>query len=56
MTAMEYFALDASGETKHELVEGIPYAMAGGSPEHARVSLAIGALLFGQLAGRPCRP
>lgn len=56
MTAAEYFALDASADVKHELVEGIPFAMAGGTPEHARVSLAIGALLFGQLAGKPCRP
>lgn len=56
MTAAEYFALDDASEVKHELVEGIPFAMAGGTPEHARISLAIGALLFGQLAGKSCSP
>lgn len=56
MNAAEYFVMDDASETKHELMEGIPFAMAGGTPEHARVSLAIGALLFGQLAGKPCHP
>ncbi len=51
----EYLALERSGETKHELVGGVAYAMAGGEPEHARLSLAMGAELRAMLRGRGCR-
>jgi Uma2 family endonuclease len=37
-TAAEYLALEAASETKHELVNGIIVAMAGGSPAHNALS------------------
>ena len=56
MTAAEYFALDDASEIKHELVEGIPFAMAGGTPEHARLTLAVGIAIGPQLRGGSCTP
>jgi Uma2 family endonuclease len=56
MTAAEYFAMDAASDVKHELVEGVPYAMAGGTPTHAQLMAAIGVVVGVQLRGTPCRP
>jgi Uma2 family endonuclease len=53
-TYAEYLALERSSETKHEYVNGELYAMAGGSPEHARLASKLGQLLRNALAGRPC--
>ncbi len=50
----EYLAIDEASELKHELIDGIVYAMAGGSPEHARLAMAIGRELGVQLAGKRC--
>lgn len=50
----EYLALEETSNTRHEFLDGEIFAMAGGSPEHAELSLAIGAALRAQLAGR-CR-
>jgi Uma2 family endonuclease len=50
----EYLAIDEASERKHELIDGIVYAMAGGSPEHARLAMAIGRELGVQLAGKRC--
>jgi Uma2 family endonuclease len=55
ITATAYFALDEASETRHELVEGELYAMAGGSPNHAAISAMVGALLHSELRGGPCR-
>lgn len=46
---------DHSPEVKHEFVNGDIYAMAGGSVEHAALSMAIGAMLSAHLRGTPCR-
>src|SRR5690606_31274388 len=40
---------------KHEFLDGLVWAMAGGSPEHAAIAANIVALLVNQLAGRRCR-
>jgi Uma2 family endonuclease len=40
---------------KHEYLDGEIYAMAGGSPEHALLSVAIASSLRAQLEGKPCR-
>jgi Uma2 family endonuclease len=50
----KYLELDAGSETKHEYIGGIVYAMSGGSPEHARLAMAIGAELRAQLASKRC--
>jgi Uma2 family endonuclease len=56
LTAAQYFAVDDISETKYELVDGVLYSMAGGTPDHAQISLAIGIVLGPQLRGKPCRP
>lgn len=56
MTYAEYVALERVSPLKHEYVNGVVYAMAGGSPEHARLQLRMGHLLAAALRGRPCEP
>ncbi|MDB5216779.1 MAG: hypothetical protein JWO86_4706 [Myxococcaceae bacterium] len=50
----KYLELDAGSEIKHEYIGGVVYAMSGGSPEHARLALAIGGELRTQLTGKRC--
>jgi Uma2 family endonuclease len=47
------FLLEKS-QTKLEWLDGIAYAMAGGSFEHSRLANRVGTLLTNGLAGRPC--
>lgn len=55
-TIPEYIALEASTGIKHEYRDGVVQAMAGGTPEHARVSSQIGGALVAHLRGKPCKP
>jgi Uma2 family endonuclease len=42
----EYLALEAQSPEKHEYIDGLVYAMSGGSPAHSKLSaMVIGALL-----------
>ncbi len=50
----EYLEIDARSEIKHQYIGGFVYAMSGGSPEHARLAMAIGGELRTQLAGKRC--
>ena len=50
----EYLAIDARSDAKHEYIDGVVYAMSGGSPEHARLAMAIGLELGAQLRGKRC--
>ena len=50
----EYLATDAGTDVKHEYIAGRVYAMGGGTPEHARLAMAIGRELGTQLIGKPC--
>ena len=50
----EYLELERTSETKHEFVNGEIYAMAGGTPEHARLAMKLGRLLGAALDGQPC--
>jgi Uma2 family endonuclease len=56
MTYEEYLALERAAETKHEYVNGDVYAMAGGTPEHARLRGRVIHLLTVALGQRPCAP
>jgi Uma2 family endonuclease len=51
----EYLALEAASNVKHEYLDGQIYAMAGGSPDHAALQLAVPNLLFAQLRPGRCR-
>lgn len=56
MTYAEYVAYERASEAKHEYVNGLVYAMAGGTPEHARLQARMAHLLAAALRGRPCEP
>jgi Uma2 family endonuclease len=51
----EYLAAEAASTTKHEWLRGEVFAMAGGTPEHAALAMAIGGELRAALRDRPCR-
>ncbi|AGP37135.1 hypothetical protein BE04_33380 [Sorangium cellulosum] len=50
----EYLEQERTSPTKHEFLNGEIFAMAGGTPEHARLCLSVGAELRAHLRGRPC--
>ena len=54
-TWQEYLALEAVSNVKHEYLDGQIYAMAGGSPEHAALQVAVPSLLFPALRQGPWR-
>lgn len=54
-TFRDYLDLEATANVKHEFFNGEIYAMAGGTPQHAVLTMAIGAALISQLRGGPCR-
>ena len=54
MTYGQYLELERTSETKHEYLRGEVFAMAGGTPEHARLAANIIGELGAALRGRPC--
>jgi len=50
----EYLAFETSSEQKHEFIDGLVLAMAGGSYEHARLAGRVMTALARALEGRPC--
>jgi Uma2 family endonuclease len=54
-TYQQYLALEEASNVKHEFLDGEIYAMAGGTPTHAELSVTVGAMLLTQLRGGPCR-
>jgi Uma2 family endonuclease len=54
-TTKEYLVLEQTSPTRHEFVGGFLYAMAGGSSQHARISLNIAANFLGLSKGKNCR-
>jgi Uma2 family endonuclease len=53
-TYRQYLNHEASSNVKHEFIDGDIYAMAGGTIEHAVISMNAGAALSAQLRGSPC--
>src|ERR1051325_9459033 len=55
LTPEEYLAIERNAEYKSEYIDGVMYAMAGGSERHniivANLIISVGV----QLRGRPCR-
>lgn len=51
----EFLAWETRQPERHELVDGIPYAMAGAGRLHEAVSMALAALLWAHLDGRRCQ-
>lgn len=54
VTYEDYLALEQTSEGKHEFIDGLVVAMAGGTLEHARLQMQIGVQLTQLLRGRPC--
>jgi Uma2 family endonuclease len=50
----EYVRLEEYANLKHEYLDGQVWAMAGGTPEHARLASAVNAALVTQLRGKHC--
>jgi Uma2 family endonuclease len=50
----EYLRLEEYSNVKHEYLDGVMYAMSGGSPRHAALTSQVIAALVSQLRGRPC--
>jgi Uma2 family endonuclease len=50
----EYVLLEEYSNVRHEYLEGVIYAMAGGSPRHSALAARIIKTLGAQLVGRPC--
>jgi Uma2 family endonuclease len=54
MSYAEYLEFERSSELKHEYLRGEVFAMAGGTPEHARLAANVIGELRTALRGRPC--
>jgi Uma2 family endonuclease len=48
----DYVAQEQGSEVKHEWLDGVVYAMAGGTVEHGRLATKVTAALTAKLAGR----
>ena len=55
MTNAEYLTAEKVSHVRHEFLNGEAWAMAGGTPEHAALAMAVGGELRAALRGRPCR-
>ncbi len=53
-TFREYLSVDAGSDIKHEYLDGLILGMAGGTPAHARLAMAVGSVLAQQLVGKRC--
>lgn len=51
----EYLRVDAESSVKHEFLDGMILATAGGTPDHAALAAAVTASLNRQLEGKRCR-
>jgi Uma2 family endonuclease len=51
----EYLDVEETSSIKHEFLDGVVYAMSGGTPDHAAVAASVIGLVAAQLAGRRCR-
>jgi Uma2 family endonuclease len=54
VTPEEYLALERKAEFKSEYLDGVIYALAGGTKRHSVVAVSIIISLGVQLRGRPC--
>ena len=61
ITHEEYLRREAESPVKHDFIDGVMVereivAMAGGSPNHVRITPSITRMLGNALRGKPCRP
>jgi Uma2 family endonuclease len=51
----QYLRVDTDSSVKHEFLDGMILAMAGGTPDHAALAVAVATSLNRQLEGKRCR-
>lgn len=51
----EYLGIERASPIRHEYLEGVVWAMGGGTDEHAAIAANVIRLLGNQLLGKPCR-
>ena len=56
MSVADYLAMEAASQVKHEYVDGVAYAMAGGAIAHDRIANNVRAALVSHLGDGPCVP
>lgn len=54
-TFADYVLLEQDSNVRHEFLDGEIYAMAGGTPDHARLAMNVGAALLSRLGDGPCQ-
>ncbi len=54
VSVAEFWEMEAKSEVRHEYLGGRVYAMAGGTPNHAKIIFNISVALGARLRGRPC--
>jgi Uma2 family endonuclease len=54
MTEAAYLAREATSDVRHEYVDGLVYAMAGGTLRHAAITANVARALGNALVGKPC--
>jgi Uma2 family endonuclease len=54
MTYADYLAAEQTSACRHEFIDGVIVAMAGGSDEHNAISSQLTAIVAGRI-GKPCR-
>ncbi len=55
MSYAEYITAEVASTVRHEFLNGMVFAMAGGTPEHSALALAVASELRTSLRGKPCR-
>lgn len=50
----DYLRVEHDSGMKHEFLAGRVWAMAGGSPNHARIAINVASVLNAHLRGKPC--
>ena len=54
-TLADYLRLETDSPIRHEFLDGEIHAVAGGTPEHAALAMAVGGAFLERLRGGPCR-
>ena len=55
LSEAEYLALEEQSRVRHEYVDGLMFAMAGGTQRHNRIALNVASGLLSALRGKPCQ-
>lgn len=55
MSYADYLALEREADVRHEYINGEAFAMAGGTPRHAKLKTNLTGLMFAALGSGPCQ-